>query len=78
LAPSGTLLQDNCGETLSPTQFGLVGALALLLATFFGMILPSASGRFERAVLRRFGRRGHETQRDRRCGDRADTTAIHE
>jgi hypothetical protein len=25
LAPSGTLLQENCGDTLSPTQFGLFG-----------------------------------------------------
>src|SRR5207302_8671866 len=42
LVPSGMLLQDNCGDTLSPTQFGLFGALAALLATFFGIILPSA------------------------------------
>ena len=31
-----------CGETFSPTQFALAGALAVLLATFFGIILPSA------------------------------------
>jgi hypothetical protein len=43
LVPSGTLLHDNCGETFAPTQFGLFGMLAVLLATFFGMILPSAN-----------------------------------
>jgi hypothetical protein len=42
LLPSGTLLHENCGETLSPTQFGFVAILVLLLAVFFGMILPSA------------------------------------
>src|ERR1700691_4408128 len=42
LVPSGTLVHENCGETLSPTQFGLVAMLALLLATFSGIILPSA------------------------------------
>jgi hypothetical protein len=36
------LLQDSCGYALSPTQFGLLGALAVLLAVFFGIILPSA------------------------------------
>src|SRR5262249_55111551 len=40
--PSGTLLQDNCGDIFSPTQFGLLGRLAVLSATRFGMILPSA------------------------------------
>ena len=34
-------VQDNCGDTFSPTQFGLFGALAVLLATFFGIIVPS-------------------------------------
>src|SRR6516165_2984732 len=42
VVPSGTLLQENCGETLSPTQFGLLLPFALVLATFFGIILPSA------------------------------------
>ena len=40
--PSGTLLQCNSGETFPPTQFGLVAMMAWLLATFFGIILPSA------------------------------------
>jgi len=40
--PSGGLLQENCGDTLSPTQFGLFGWLALLLATFLGISLPSS------------------------------------
>ena len=39
LVPSGTSVQDSCGETLSPTQFGLVGAFAWLLATFFGIMV---------------------------------------
>jgi hypothetical protein len=42
LVPSGGLLHENSGETLSPTQFGLFGWFALLLATLFGMILPSS------------------------------------
>jgi hypothetical protein len=40
--PSGTLLHENSGETLSPTQLGLFCVLAALLATFLGMILPSS------------------------------------
>jgi hypothetical protein len=36
------VLHDNCGEMFSPTQFGLLGRLARLSATRFGMILPSA------------------------------------
>src|SRR6516165_3792153 len=42
LVPSGTLLHENSGETLSPTQFGLLCVLAALLATFLGIILPSS------------------------------------
>jgi hypothetical protein len=42
LVPSGTLLHENSGDTLSPTQFGLFCVLAALLATFFGMIFPSS------------------------------------
>src|SRR5215472_5552784 len=38
LVPSGGFAHDNCGETLSPTQFGLLG---LLLASFFGIMAPS-------------------------------------
>src|SRR2546425_3977163 len=41
LVPAGGLTHDNCGETLSPTQFALFGAFALLLATFVGIIWPS-------------------------------------
>src|ERR1700741_4372842 len=41
LVPSGTLVHDNCGDTLSPTQLGLFFELAWLLAIFFGIILPS-------------------------------------
>src|SRR6266704_4612715 len=36
--PSGTPVHDNCGETFSPTQFGLFDKL---LATFRGIIWPS-------------------------------------
>src|SRR5213594_4054350 len=36
--PSGTPVQDNCGDTFWPTQFGLVDKL---LATFLGIIWPS-------------------------------------
>ena len=39
LVPSGTPDQDSCGDTLSPTQFGLLPAF--LLATFFGISVPS-------------------------------------
>ena len=41
--PSGAPLQESCGETFSPTQFGLgIGALgAFMLATFFGIMVPS-------------------------------------
>src|SRR4051812_17373026 len=38
LVPSGTTFQESCGEVLSPTQLGLP---AVLLATFFGIIVPS-------------------------------------
>ena len=41
MVPSGTPVQDNCGETFSPTQFGFVGAFAALLAAFFGIMVPS-------------------------------------
>jgi hypothetical protein len=41
LVPSGTFDQDNCGDAFSPTQFGLLGAFAVELAIFFGIILPS-------------------------------------
>src|SRR3984893_10802961 len=41
LVPSGTPVQDSCGETFSPTQFGLVGAFAALLAAFFGIMVES-------------------------------------
>ena len=30
LVPAGTLVQDNCGEAFSPTQFGLFGTFAML------------------------------------------------
>ena len=40
LVPSGTLLQCSSGDTFSPTQFGFLFT-ALVLATFFGIILPS-------------------------------------
>src|SRR5262249_55511989 len=36
--PSGTPLQDNCGDTFCPTQFGLFDRL---FATFLGIIWPS-------------------------------------
>jgi hypothetical protein len=36
------LLQENWGETLSPTQFGLLLPFAFVLETFFGISLPSA------------------------------------
>src|SRR5438874_9201836 len=36
--PSGTPVHDNCGDTFSPTQFGLFDKL---LATFLGIIWPS-------------------------------------
>src|SRR5438034_9945120 len=36
--PSGTPVHDNCGDTFSPTQFGLFDKL---LATFLGIICPS-------------------------------------
>jgi transposase len=42
LGPFGTLLHENSGDTLSPTQFGLFCVLAALLATFFDMIFPSS------------------------------------
>ena len=38
LVPSGTPDHDSCGDTLSPTQFGFAG---FLLATFFGISVPS-------------------------------------
>src|SRR5262245_12604300 len=38
LVPAGGLTHDNCGDTFSPTQFGL---LARLLAAFFGNMPPS-------------------------------------
>src|ERR1700674_4843260 len=38
LVPSGVPVHDSCGETLSPTQFGFCG---FLLATFFGIMVPS-------------------------------------
>src|ERR1700730_4298567 len=38
LVPAGTPDQDSCGDTLSPTQFGFCG---FLLATFFGIMVPS-------------------------------------
>src|SRR5208282_4128291 len=38
LVPSGAPDHDSCGDTLSPTQFGF---WAFLLATFFGIIVPS-------------------------------------
>src|SRR5437764_10122974 len=41
LVPSGGLTHDSCGDTFSPTQFALFGALALLLASFTGNIWPS-------------------------------------
>src|SRR5215510_15995813 len=41
LVPAGVLTHDSCGETFSPTQFGLFGAFALLLAAFTGSIPPS-------------------------------------
>src|ERR1019366_2253704 len=39
--PSGTPVHDNCGDTSSPTQLGLFGTFAVLLATFFGSMVPS-------------------------------------
>src|SRR5262245_4606694 len=36
--PSGTPVHASCGDTFSPTQFGLFG---VLLATFFGISWPS-------------------------------------
>src|SRR5437868_12255026 len=41
LVPSGGLIQESCGEMLSPTQFALFGAFALLLAAFTGSMPPS-------------------------------------
>src|SRR3954471_19029326 len=41
LVPGGGLTHDSCGETFSPTQCLFCGKLALLLATFFGIICPS-------------------------------------
>src|ERR1700722_2221882 len=38
LVPSGTPVHVSCGDTLSPTQFGFA---AFLLATFFGIKVPS-------------------------------------
>jgi hypothetical protein len=43
LVPSGTLFHDNCGDTLSPMQFGFEGRISLEPATFFGIILPSSN-----------------------------------
>src|ERR1700730_8500290 len=40
LVPSGVPDHDSCGDTFSPTQFGLVPAV-LALAAFFGSMLPS-------------------------------------
>src|SRR4051812_40110170 len=39
--PLGAFDHDNCGDTFSPTQFGLCGLLAWLLATFCGIMVPS-------------------------------------
>src|SRR5205807_414149 len=41
LVPAGGLIQDNCGETFSPRQFGFRGSFARLLPTFLGIIWPS-------------------------------------
>ena len=38
VVPAGTLVHDSCGETLSPTQFGLA---LFAPATFFGIKAPS-------------------------------------
>src|ERR1700722_14398973 len=38
--PSGAPDQDSCGDTFSPTQFGLF-PLVSALATFLGIIVPS-------------------------------------
>src|ERR1700674_2672876 len=38
LIPAGAPDQDSSGDTLSPTQFGFCG---FLLATFFGIMVPS-------------------------------------
>src|SRR6516225_1963783 len=38
LMPAGAPVQDSSGDTLSPTQFGF---WAFLLATFFGIMVPS-------------------------------------
>src|SRR6516162_11379133 len=40
LVPSGVPVQENCGETFSPTQFGLL-PVVLALAAFFGSMVPS-------------------------------------
>src|SRR5436305_15122645 len=41
LVPAGGLIQDNCGETFSPRQFGFCGSFAWLLPNFLGIIWPS-------------------------------------
>src|SRR6516165_4495590 len=40
LVPSGVPLHENCGETFSPTQFGLL-PVVLALAAFLGSMVPS-------------------------------------
>src|SRR5450432_2232814 len=40
LVPSGAPDHDSCGDTFSPTQFGLL-PVGFALAIFFGIMVPS-------------------------------------
>ena len=69
LVPSGTPVQDSCGETFSPTQFGFVGAFAALLAAFFGiMVAVLECRRGQREDIGRIRRRAEQAQRQRGRG----------